>query len=166
MVLNPLILAASALVPLVIGSVWYHPKVLGNAWMQSANLNEADTKNMNIALIMGLGVVLNFLMAISLNFVVIHQNHVFSLVANMPEAKDPNSEVSLAVKNFIAQYGQGFRTFKHGAFHGLINALFFLMPVIATQAMYEKKNWKYVLINVGYWAVSLAVMGGIICQFS
>jgi hypothetical protein len=31
--------------------------------------------------------------------------------------------------------------------------------------MFEKKSVKYVAINAGYWIVTLAIMGGIICQW-
>lgn len=166
MKMNFLILAAAALVPLVLGAVWYHPKVMGTAWQKSTGMSQDQVAKMNIPLIMGLGFVLNFLVAVSLNFMVIHQAHVYSMIMNAPGAMDPNSEVSLMVQNLISKYGQDFRTFKHGAFHGLLGALFLVLPVIATHAMYEQKNWKYVLINVGYWAISFSIMGGIICQFA
>ena len=39
--------------------------------------------------------------------------------------KDPNSEISLWLKNFMDQYGQNFRTFKHGAFHGTLSGIFY-----------------------------------------
>lgn len=166
MKMNFLILAAAALVPLVLGAVWYHPKVMGTAWQKSTGMSQDQVKKMNIPLIMGLGFVLNFLAAISLNYMVIHQAHVYSMIMNAPGAMDSNSEVSMMVQNLISKYGQDFRTFKHGVFHGLLGALFLVLPVIATHAMYEQKNWKYVLINVGYWAISFSIMGGIICQFA
>jgi hypothetical protein len=40
--------------------------------------------------------------------------------------------------------------------------LFVVLPTLGTNALFEQKNWKYILINVGYWALTLSVMGGII----
>ncbi|WP_308224826.1 DUF1761 domain-containing protein [Flavobacterium sp. J372] len=36
---------------------------------------------------------------------------------------------------------------------------------MAINALFERKSAKYVLINAGYFIVSLAIMGGIICQW-
>jgi hypothetical protein len=69
------------------------------------------------------------------------------------------------IADFMAKYGNEFRTFKHGAFHGLMYGLFFVLPVIGTNGLFERKSWKYIFINVGYWTVSLMLMGGIICAW-
>ena len=67
--------------------------------------------------------------------------------------------------DFMAKYGSNYRTFKHGALHGTMAGLFLILPVLATQAMFERKTVKYVLINTGYWVVTFALMGGVICQW-
>jgi hypothetical protein len=36
-------------------------------------------------------------------------------------------------------------------------------PVIAINGMFERKSWKYILINGLYWTVSLTIMGAIVC---
>jgi hypothetical protein len=43
--------------------------------------------------------------------------------------------------------------------------LFFALPVMGTNALFERKGFKYIAINVGYWTVTLALMGGVICHF-
>ena len=68
--------------------------------------------------------------------------------------------------SFMASYGKNFRTFKHGAFHGTLTGIMFILPVIATGALFEQKSFKYVMVNAGYWVVTIALMGGVICQFS
>jgi hypothetical protein len=55
------------------------------------------------------------------------------------------------------------RSFGHGALHGAIGAIFFVLPVLGINALFERKGWKYILINVGYWVVTLTIMGAIIC---
>ena len=67
-------------------------------------------------------------------------------------------------QDFLAQYGDRFRTFGHGALHGSMVGLLIVLPVMGTNALFEKKSIKYVMINAGYWTITLALMGGILCQ--
>lgn len=66
---------------------------------------------------------------------------------------------------FMDDYGNAFRTFKHGVIHGIIAGIFVALPIIGTNALFERKGAKYILINTGYWIVTLAIMGGIICAW-
>jgi hypothetical protein len=63
-------------------------------------------------------------------------------------------------------FGTDFRTFKHGMLHGAIAGLFFMLPILATNAMFERKGFKYIAVNAGYWILTLMIMGGVICQFT
>ena len=42
-------------------------------------------------------------------------------------------------------------------------ALFVALPIIGINALFERKSAKYVALHLGYWAISLALMGGVIC---
>lgn len=166
MKINFAILALSALIPLVIGFIYYNDKVLGKAWMNAAGLSEESVKGGNMFLILGLTYLFSFMIAMSVNFMVIHQFHLFSIVMGEPDLKDPNSELSLMLKKIMDLYGNNFRTFKHGAFHGAIAGVFFAMPVVAIGALFERRSFKYVAIHAGYWIITLILMGGTICAFS
>lgn len=159
------ILFIAALVPMVVGFIWYNPKVLGTAWMKAAGVNPDAAKGANMALIFALTYLFSLFIAFMLSAMVIHQFHILSIFANEPTASDPNSEIGMMLKGFMDKYGSNFRTFKHGAFHGVLAGLFFAMPVIAINAMFERKGFKYVAINAGYFIVTLALMGGVICQW-
>jgi hypothetical protein len=63
----------------------------------------------------------------------------------------------------MADYGMTFRTFKHGALHGFITGMLFLFPVLAINALFERKSWKYIIINSAYWLLCVTIMGGIVC---
>ncbi|HEY0031258.1 MAG TPA: DUF1761 domain-containing protein [Bacteroidia bacterium] len=162
---NFLIILLTALVPLVMGFIWYNPKVFGTAWMKAAGV-PAENKSANMPLIFGLSFLFSFFLAFAIQFMVIHQWSIFSVLANEPGIADPNSEVGMMVKDFMEKYGTNFRTFKHGALHGVIAGITIVLPVLGTNAMFEGKGAKYILLNVGYWTVCLALMGGILCQFS
>jgi hypothetical protein len=64
---------------------------------------------------------------------------------------------------FMADYGNDFRTFKHGALHGTIFGIAGALPIIGTIALFERKSVKYIFVNAGYWIVTLAVMGSLLC---
>ncbi len=164
--INFLILLAAAVVPLIIGFVWYNPKVFGTAWMKASDMTEEKAKGANMGLIFGLTFVFSFLIAFGLQFMVIHQFSVFSVLQSEPGIMDPTSEMGLWLADFMTKYGNNFRTFKHGALHGTITGIMFVMPIVAINALFERRGFKYIAINAGYFTVTLALMGGIICAFT
>ena len=153
----------SALIPMFTGFIWYGPKTFGNVWMREAGVSEEKIKSSNMALILSLTYVFSLFLSLILISVVIHQSHILSILADDPGMKDPNSEISLWLKNFMDQYGQNFRTFQHGAFHGTLSGIFYAFPIIAINALFERRSWKYIWIHTGYWILTLALMGGIVC---
>ena len=163
--MNIYAILVSTLVPMIIGAIYYNPKLFGNAWMKSAGLTIDQLKGSNMAKILTMTLVYSFLASSMLSFMVIHQLHLGSVLANEPGINDPNSEVAKYLKNFMDTYGDRFRTFKHGALHGGITSIFFVLPMVAIPAMFERRSAKYILIHAGYWFISLCIMGGIICAW-
>jgi hypothetical protein len=165
----PAVCAIAALVPTIMGFIWYNPKVFGTAWMASAGLTqETAMKDFNMPLVFGLSYVLSFFLAFSLQFVVIHQFGFFSMMMDSDSQKqltDHSSPLYIHAKAVYDMCGTNFRTFKHGALHGSLLGIFTILPIIATSAMFERKGFKYIAINAGYWIVCLAIMGAIVCHF-
>ncbi|OWY24397.1 DUF1761 domain-containing protein [Sphingobacteriales bacterium UPWRP_1] len=89
--------------------------------------------------------------------------------ANMPLIFGLAFVMAIMVALFLSLYvnhgGPEFQTFKHGAFHGALAAVFLGIPVLATNALFDRRNTLYILINAGYWIVSFALMGGILCAW-
>ncbi len=166
MQLNYYILAAAALIPLVVGFLWYNPMTLGNAWMEAAGLTEEKLKGANMPLIFGLSYLLGLFLAMGLTFLVIHQMHFYSILANEPGINDAGSEINNFYADFMVKFGTNFRTFKHGALHGTVGGFFIALPILATTALFERKGFNYIAINFGYWVITMALMGGVICQFA
>lgn len=164
--INFLVLLAATVIPLIVGFIWYNKNVFGKAWMKATGVTEESAKGANMFVIFGLTILFSFMISMILQMMVIHQFSVFSILANEPGIMDPNSELGSWLTGFMAKYGNNFRTFKHGAFHGVIAGLFFAMPVIAINALFERRGFKYIAITSGYFIVSLALMGGVICQFA
>ena len=164
--INFLYVFLAALVPMIFGFIWYNPKVFGKVWMDASGMTEAKMKSGNMSVIFGVSLVLSFLLAISLMPITIHQMGVFSTLANPDTMADPiNSEGAKYFKDFMSKYGSNFRTFKHGLFHGISAGLLFVLPVMGITAILERKGFKYIAINCGYWILCLGIMGGIICQW-
>ncbi len=164
MEMNFYIFFLAALVPLVIGFVWYGP-LFGNAWMKELGFTKESLADKNMVLTLILSYVFSLFLAMFLLPATIHQMGVYSTLAGEPGFAESTGEAFTYFQDFLSNYGDRFRSFKHGAFHGVLSGLFLALPVIAIIAMFERKSLKYVAINAGYWIVTLAVMGGLICQF-
>jgi hypothetical protein len=163
---NWLVVLGTSLIPLLVGFIWYNPKVLGNAWMKEANMSMEDTQGGNMALIFGLVLLFGIFAAVATTQLVVHQTHYYSILANNKDMADPNSAISQATKAFMDVNGSNFRTFKHGVLHGMLMTIFLILPVIGINSLFERKSRKYVMIHVGYWLVTLGLMGGIISAFA
>jgi hypothetical protein len=138
--INWLAFVVASILPLVTGFIWYNPKVFGRAWMKESGMTEEKAKNMNPGKTYGLAVVMAFLIAFAL----------WPAVMTGGGPGMPHGE------------GGDFMTFQHGAFHGALLGITLALPVLATNALFEQKSFKYVIINAGYWIVTMALMGGLI----
>ncbi len=164
MEMNFYIFLIAALVPMTIGFIWYGP-LFGNAWMQQMGFTKESLEGTNMVKTLVICFILSVLISFALMPMVIHQMGVYSTLAGEPGFNEQTGAAYTYFERFVTTYGDRFRTFKHGAFHGVLFGVFLILPVLGIQAMFEKKSFKYVAINAGYWIVTLAIMGGIICQW-
>ena len=137
--MNWLAILVSALIPLIIGSIWYHPKVFGTAWMHTTGITEEKIKKMSSAKA--------YIVAVLLSVVLSFYLYINVLIGG-PDDMRHGQEI--------------YMTFKHGAAHGTFLGIFVGLPILATNAIFEMKSAKYIFINVFYWIVSLALMGGVL----
>jgi hypothetical protein len=137
---NWIALIVAALSTLVIGFLWYGP-LFGKAWMKETGITEEQAQK---------GMILRFGLSVVLAFIA-----VFFIFANsvITGGMPPDLHGVEVTK---------FHTFGHGVVHGIMTALFVAMPVLVTNSLFEQKSFKYILINVGYWVVTFAIMGGIV----
>lgn len=131
--LNWLSLLAGAIIPMVVGFVYYNKALFGNAWMDSIGMTEEKIQSANMGMTFGI----SFIMSLILTFFMI---------------------------NFCNGPGQEgkFDTFQHGAAHGVALTLLVVIPIFITNGLFEHKSWKNMLINIGYWLITLVLMGGIV----
>lgn len=153
----PLIVAP--FVSLIVGFVWYNPKVFGNIWMREAGITMDPNGRPNMLRIFALCLVYSFFICWALYTIVIHQAGAYQAAVDIPNV-DPS-----VLNNYMEAYGSTYRTFKHGALHGFLTGLFLILPTVGVGALFEKRSFKYVLVSGGYWVVTCALMGGIICAW-
>lgn len=158
--MNFVAILVSALVPMAIGMVWYNPRVFGKIWMREAGLSEEKLKSgRGMVLIMSLSLLFSFLLSMILQASVIHQFGFWGMIGgDMSKASD-------TAKAFFVEYEHAFRTFKHGVLHGTMMGLFFILPIVAIDALFEGKSWAHIFIKVAYWTLTTAIMGGILCAW-
>jgi large-conductance mechanosensitive channel len=164
MEMNYYIFFVTAIIPLIIGFVWYGP-LFGNVWMKEMGFTKESLVGQNMALTFILSYVFSFLISFFLLFLVVHQMGTMQVLQGEIGFEEKTGEAFTFFQNFLGTYGDRFRTFKHGALHGSLSGMIFVLPILSIIAMFERKNVKYVAINAGYWVVTLAIMGGIICQW-
>ncbi len=146
----------AAIVPLIMGFIWYHPKVFGTVWMREAGLSEDKMQGQMIGVFV-FSLILSALMAFFLQMVTIHQFGAMGMVGG----DEMNAKDSYTA--FMKDYGMAYRSFGHGALHSFMAGIFFVFPLIAINAMFERKSWKYTMINTAYWTITITIMGGVIC---
>lgn len=158
---NILVLIGASFIPMILGAIWFHPKVFGgDKWYDLAKLIGDERSDVSTIKLLST-MILNFLIAFGLYNLVVHQFALFSVVGGDVELLKTGTSYA-----FLQEYGSTFQTFKHGAFHGLMPAtLMFVVPVLGYVTIFEKKSIKYFLVYLGYWAISLTIMGGILCQW-
>ncbi|PAM91746.1 hypothetical protein B4N84_23230 [Flavobacterium sp. IR1] len=162
MEINFIALLLAAIVTLFAGFIWYHPSVFGTIWMKENNFTKEYLSKGNMLKIFGFTYLFSLMISMTLMSLTIHQSGAIGMIGGPPliDSAKPSFHA------FMADYGMAFRTFKHGALHGFIAGLFFALPVLGINALFERRSWKLILIHGGYWILVLTLMGGIICQFA
>ena len=143
----------------IVGFIWYNPIVFGTIWMNEIGMTEEKARQSSMLKVFGLTFVFSFMLAFIMPTFVIHQFGALGMVGGP-------SEVEKAMPSYLAflsDYGNVFRTYKHGALHGSMIGLFVALPVIATNCLFEQKSFKYAAITSGYWIIVMTIMGAIIC---
>lgn len=166
--LIPLLLAA--LVPMVVGFIWYHEKVFGSAWMNSIGMSKDQMNGGNMVLIFGGSFVASFIISFGLAALVTHDSFIAGALyyeTNGAMNPDPASESGKWLQYYKDHLAASNHTFKHGFFHGAILAgIFVILPTTVTDALFERRSFKFMAIRAGYWILTLGLMGGIIAAMS
>jgi len=135
----PIIVAA--LIPNIIGALYYGP-LFGKTWLSSLGYTAEDMKGRNEALIYGSALLLALVASFFLKFTI----------------ELTHKDVSEAGELIFASH----HTFGHGALHGAMIALTLVCPAIISLGLFQKNTGKNIFLNVVFWVICYAVMGGIL----
>lgn len=127
--INILAVLVATLSTFLVGWLWYGP-LFGKAWMNAVGLSEEQIQQGNMAKIFGFAFLFELIMAFNLAV----------FLTGSPEA----AEMMNAQK---------------GAFYGFLAGFGWVFFALAVNSLYEKKSWKYIFINGGYWTVTFTIMG-------
>ena len=159
--INYLTVLACGLIPMIVGAIYYHPKVVGTAWMNATGLTEEDVNSGNMAMIMGISFVLSCVISMAMIGFSNHQLSLQSLFIMDPSFQDSGSAMRTAFDSIMADYGDRHRSFGHGAVHGAFAGLTIAFPIIAIKSLFERRSWKYIIISVAYWLITLVLICGV-----
>jgi len=135
---NFLAVAVAALVPMIVGFAYYHPAVLGGPWMRVNGFTLESVNDGPKPILYLAALVLSFLLS---RFVCVN-------------VTGPGQDV--------APDGHSYVTFQHGVFQGVLISILVVLPMIGMMSIFEKRGWGWVFVHLGYWMVTLSVMGGIL----
>ncbi len=160
---NFLVIGAAALIPFFIAYAWFHPKVFGGpTWQKVANLTDAQMANEVKPWQLLLSLLFNFFIAFGLFIVTVHSTHILGLHGGDIESLKA-SATSVA---FLKEHGMNYNTFTHGIGHGLIlGFVTFVLPILGYAVIFERKSFKYLLVNGGFWALSMTIMACVISKW-
>lgn len=144
--INILFVALAALVPMILGAIFYGP-LFGKQWMSSLGFTEENIPEpikMPIAYVISL--LLSFLLAYSLAMLIEFLH------------KGVNDAGELV---FMSDH-----TFGHGAYHGVQFGIMIVLPILISNLLFQRNKASNILLNVVYWLIALAIMGGIVEAFA
>ena len=157
---NFLVLGAAAFIPFSFAYLWFHPALFGGErWDRLAELapSKRGLKVSPTKLVASL--VLNFLLAIAIYAITVHQGAVFSIVGGDAEALTQGAAAEL-----LATYTDHL-SFGHGMFHGLQVWLCCALPFLGYVYIFEHRRRDYLAVYLTYWLISIVLMSGTINQW-
>lgn len=140
------ILVAS-IVPLVVGFIWYG-YLFKEAWMKFSGVTMEKAKEGYAPwLLMTVTYLLSIFTAVGL------WKQIVGLHTYVNSLRGGDGVISE-------------HPFFHGMLHGFQDAfLFGAIPVLIINSLYDLRGWQYILINVGYWILTISLMGGVVGAF-
>jgi hypothetical protein len=130
--------AVAVVAQMIFGYLWFHPSVMGKMWAKANGVNVEDMKPKNPAMVYGLTILYTLIFT-------------FWLMINVTgPGQDTHPD------------GHSFHTFQHGVSHAILLTIMVIIPVLGTPALFEGKKTGWMVVQVGYWFIRMAIAQGII----
>jgi len=158
---NWLILLISSCIPIIVGYLLFNT----NFYKKISKSNEQLNLSIKWSLVSIIGLfTLSFMYSITLSYQVIHQLHFQSMLINEVGFEKGEGNAYKDLIYIFELYGKNFRSFKHGAFHGLLNSIFIVLPILVYSKYTSASSWRSVIFQWMFWMICGVLMGGIICE--
>ncbi len=158
---NWLLLSLTSLVPIIVAYLWFNPSIyvrIFKGWDLSQFNIRWTPSSISILLVLG------FMYSITLSYQVIHQLHFQSLLMNEVGFMKQEGSAYKDLVYIFELYGKNFRSFSHGAFHGLLNSIFIVLPILVYGRFASGSSWRSVFFQWLFWTICGVTMGGLICE--
>lgn len=163
---NLLAIFVIALFPMIVGFIWYHPKLMGEAWKRETGLTDEKLKSGNMLLIFGISLFCSFLMSFFITSIATHDVYVkgatYYIEKSGTETEKQEAKAWQEAYDRMVVKRPEYSTSRwtHGFAHAfVVLGIFFVLPLVITNGLFERKSWKYILINGGYWIITVGLMG-------
>lgn len=138
---NYIAVIVAALIPSIMGAIYYGP-LFEKQWLSSIGKTKEEMEPSNMAVTYGLALLMAVLVSMSLKMTI-------ELVH-----RDINSSGDLIFSSF--------HTFGHGALHGAMICLTLVVPIVVSLSLFHKMSGKNIILNIVFWTICFALMGGIL----
>ncbi len=69
--------------------------------------------------------------------------------------------LSYSISRFAGHPEDELNEFMHGMYHGFLPAIHFVVPILISKAVFEKKKASWILISTVYWVLAMMLVGGV-----
>ena len=138
--INWIAVVVAALIPSILGAIYYGP-LFEKQWLSSLGKTKEEMVPSNMGVTYGLAMLMALLASLSIK------------LTNELTHKD--------VVNGELVFGS-FHTFGHGALHGAMLCITIVVPIIVSLSLFHKSSGKNIILNVIFWIICFALMGGIL----
>lgn len=138
--INWIAVVVAALIPSILGAIYYGP-LFEKQWLSSLGKTKEEMVPSNMGVTYGLAMLMALLASLSIK------------LTNELTHKD--------VVNGELVFGS-FHTFGHGALHGAMLCITIVVPIIVSLSLFQKSSGKNIILNVIFWIICFALMGGIL----
>lgn len=161
---NYIVVIVTTILPILLAKIWFSESTRSLFKLAPSNPKN-DSPNKSI-LFYPITILLSLFFSISMHFQVIHQFHFKSLFLDEVGFNESQGSAFKAFEYIMNSYGDKFRTYDHGIFHGLLNAIFIVLPILFLFKIEFNFTKKALLYYWLYFALTMMITGSIICHFT
>jgi len=161
---NYFVVFATSIMPILLAKIWFSEPIRSYFKLApSSPINDSANKSIVLYAMM---ILLCFFFSISMHFQVIHQFHFKSMFLDEVGFNENQGGAFKAFEYIMNSYGGKFRSYKHGMFHGLLNAIFIVLPILFLLKIEFNFTKKTLLYYWLYFALTMMIIGSTICHFT